>query len=126
MRIDWTSLKKVRDDLEKNANLNDDTSLLFIIKPHKNESVKANVKFKDFLKMFFTLSEERFKIIQIMVFNTEHELLYKLGKDLEYSENKPLTTPETPNTIAEWNTFNSFKKSALMKILLSQIGGSNV
>lgn len=126
MRIDWTNLKTVRDDLEKSAKLTADTNLIFIIRPQKNESVRATVKFKDFLKMFFTLSEERFKIIQVMVFDINNTLLYKLGKNLEYSENKPLTTEATPNTIAEWNTFNSFKKSALMKILLTQIGGSNV
>lgn len=120
INIDWHKLIEVQKHLSENNGLTPNTDIVFILILQNGKAQKSQIKFKDFLRIFWAISENTsYKINTLVVQDQEGRILYR-HKDITTGKEE-LPTSSNSTVITNWNTLSRDIKDSYLEILISQI-----
>lgn len=124
INVNWIHLGNVRNKLQKEHKLTDNSVIIFHFIPFGHKKKKCVAKFKDFLKFIWTLYDNpNIKINNLVVTNEKGDAIFEYLPVNIASEQKPITGDG--RNILMWNKLKTEAKEVLLKILITEINYDN-
>lgn len=120
IKLNWKSVYAARDHLRDEREVQDDTTLTFVLLFKDGTQRQKAVKFKDFLRfLWFIYDSNKFYATGLVVKDSTGNVLYRHKQST--CETEEIPNGGNPHIIPRWSTLNEEQKEAHLKILLSQI-----
>lgn len=122
INIDWEKLRGVQKYLAENNGLAPDEEITFIMILKSGSAKKSQIKFKDFLTLFWAISDNKdYVVSNVVVQDKEGRILYRHRELTKGDEELP--DGGNAHVITHWNTLTNDEKETYLLILISQING---
>jgi hypothetical protein len=122
IRLDWAKLRETYEKLSERPTLTDDSNIVFIMIMSDKKAKKSIIKFKDFMKFLWALSENtEFNVLNLVVQDEEGRILYR-HKTLT-AGNESIPIGGNSNVITHWNTLTQDEKDTYITLIEAQIQG---
>lgn len=122
ININWENLRTVHEELIDSGNLKDDSDIVFTMILSDGKAKKSIVKFKDFMSVFWAISENKdFSVLTLVVQDKEGRILYR-HKQLTQG-NEEIPDGGNAGVVQNWNALTEDEKSTYMRMLIAQIEG---
>lgn len=120
MKVDWKRLTNIHNTLLQENRLQPETDITFILILNNSKPKKSIVKFKDFLKFLWQLSEsKKLEVQNLIAQDPEGRVLYRFKRRNACNEEIP--DGGNNHIIQNWNNLNETQKSVYLKLLISQL-----
>jgi len=121
IKLDWTKLRNIQQNLIDQDGLTPETELVFIISFSDGNIKKSLIKFKDFMSFFWSVSENSvWNVFGIVVQDKDGRVLYR-HKQVT-SGNEEIPAGEN-NILFQWNVLTVEQKEMYVRLLVAQIQG---
>ena len=122
INVDWEKLRNVQKYLSENSGLTPETEITFIMILKSGSAKKSQIKFKDFLSLFWAISDNNdYVVANIVVQDIEGRILYRHREITNGNEEVP--DGGNTNVVTLWNTLTDDEKDTYLQILIAQING---
>jgi hypothetical protein len=122
INLDWEKLRGVQKYLLENSNLTPDTEITFIMILKSGSAKKSQIKFKDFLSLFWAISDnDDYVIANVVVQDQEGRILYRHRETT--SGNEEIPDGGNAGVVTHWSTLTDAEKETHLNILIAQING---
>lgn len=122
INIDWEELRSVYQDLVDKGNMTDDTEIVFVMVNDDGKAKKNIVKFKNFMSVFWSLSENKdYYVLTLVVQDKDGRILYRHKQ--RTSGNEEIPDGGNANVIQHWSALTPEEKETYMRLLIAQIEG---
>jgi hypothetical protein len=117
LRLNWKKITKLYDQLK--ASKEDSTNVVFIIMLSDGKIKKNLVKLKDFLKFFWSLSENKeIKITNLVVQDLNGATLYRHSQ--QSVSNEEIPAGGNSAIVKNWKNIKKQDRQTYIEILISQ------
>lgn len=121
IKLDWERLQKVYQTLVDNG-LAQEADLLFLLILSDGSVKKAHIKFKEFMKFFWEMSENTmWHVIGVSVQDKEGRILYRHKQVTNGNEEIPVGG--NVNVLQHWPALTVEEKETYIRMLIAQIQG---
>jgi hypothetical protein len=122
IKLDWEKLCAVHKHLLELPTLTDETKIIIIMVMSDYKQKKSVVKFKDFLRFLWSLSEDpRLNVVTLVAQDEEGRILYRHKTMTAGGEEVPIGGNE--NVVVHWNALTQSEKDTYIRLIVSQING---
>jgi hypothetical protein len=122
INVDWEKLRNVQKYLSENSDLTPETEITFIMILKSGSAKKSQIKFKDFLSLFWAISDNNdYVVANIVVQDKEGRILYRHREITKCNEEVP--DGGNASIVTHWNTLTDDEKDTYLQILIAQING---
>jgi hypothetical protein len=122
LNINWEKLLLVQKELVTSKGLEDETEVTFLMMLANGKAKKSVIKFKDFLRFFWAVSDNNeMRVTTLVVQDQEGRTLYR-HTQLNAGHEE---IPDGGNTVTiqRWAALTSEEKRIYMRLLIAQING---
>lgn len=120
INIDWDKLRGVQKYLTEHNGLRPETEVTFIIIFKSGHARKSQIKFKDFLSIFWAISDNNdYHVVTLVVQDKEGRILYRYRELTKGNEELP--DGGNSGVILHWNTLTNNEKDTYLQMLIAQI-----
>jgi hypothetical protein len=122
MNVDWEQLKAIHKHLATNTHLTDDTDIIFIMILHDGSIKRSVVKFKDFLKCFWTIADNKdYFVTTLVVQDNQGRVIYRHKQVTNGNEKIPIGG--NSHIISRWSKLTPKEKETFLRLTIAQING---
>jgi hypothetical protein len=122
INVDWEKLRGVQKYLSENSDLTPETEITFIMILRGCSAKKSQIKFKDFLSLFWAISDNNdYVVANVVVQDKEGRILYRHREITNGNEEVP--DGGNASVVTLWNTLTDDEKDTYLQILIAQING---
>lgn len=122
INVDWEKLRGVQKYLSENNDLTPETEITFIMILKGGSAKKSQIKFKDFLSLFWAISDNNdYVVANVVVQDKEGRILYRHREITNGNEEVP--DGGNASVVTLWNTLTDDEKDTYLQILIAQING---
>jgi len=117
LRLNWKKITKLHSELAASKGLS--TDVVFIIMLSDGKIKKSLVKLKDFLKFFWSLSENKeIKITNLVVQDIGGKTLYRHNQ--QNAGNEEIPSGGNSSIVKNWKNIKKQHRETYIEILISQ------
>lgn len=122
IKLDWDKLREVHKNLSQSFNLTEETNIVFVMIMDDRKARKSIVKFKDFMRFLWSLSENPdYHVLRLVVQDEDGRILYR-HKTLT-AGNEEIPTGGNSNVITHWGALTQHEKDTYLRLIEAQIQG---
>lgn len=124
MNINWEELRSAHNNLV-DGGMEENAEITFLMMLSSGKAKKSTVKFKDFMPVFWALSENKdINIITLVVQDKDGKIIYRHKQRTKCGEQIP--DGGNANVIQNWGALTAKEKDMYIRLLISQIQGNDI
>lgn len=119
-KIHWDKVKNAHFELMKSYNFTDNNELIFIAILRDGTAQKSIVKFKDFYKFFWKISENtNINVATLVIQDSNDNVIFRHSQENKSHEEIPVGG--NTNVVLNWKMLRPEERDTYIKLLISQI-----